>query len=575
MQHSRNSCTSRTRNSIDQLRVDLNAPLTSTNTRFQHTPYKYPVNCRRPSLALTSLRDAMSKKNRPRGPDGRFTKASDVRAPEQLMMHPPLDLNTRSAGPSSDPTSLAKEACASGDESGEETPRATKDFPFGSGLHTPTRECRGALSPTTSPPLNRNPKPGRSPTLLPSPLPTTALSLGSPSTIFTTPSITPLIIPSITSATLTSPTPRATGRAAVIQPSPFITPTSPLHTSQASTPSMPPTTSSADDLCLAHTRLRDLPYFDDDLRPIAEAEWRHQFIAATRSIADVNRAQMWADRLVYNGEAYHWFQALVRSSDTERKAAASNWSKLKALIEECWPTPEYDAAAIQNAHKQRWAESKMDVAELAAQYKDGKSKPHELWARQHRAKGKACGSSNSDLVWKTLHKAVPGWVVAFLPDKEDYGDDFDKLCKDIGNLSLVALYSTYEQQSVLNGLMQQLSLGDTPKASPPVPTPQVTPRFSRQPSNTSNPPPAKPQPARQPQVSFALPKAPPARDPPLHLPAASTPFKPLPALVAEPTPDKWARHKALVDEYTAKHGDAEPSMELRYPLSPGTRIQRP
>ncbi|KAG8734330.1 hypothetical protein FRC11_005317 [Ceratobasidium sp. 423] len=210
----------------------------------------------------------------------------------------------------------------------------------------------------------------------------------------------------------------------------------------------------------------------------------------------------------------------------------------------------------------------MDMAKLYKEHKEALSttKPHEEWARDHLSKGRAVGSRDADLVWHTLHHAIPAWVVHHL-DKKDAYTDFGALCKDIGKIPSVVLYGAYKQLEDWENMdrkMNQLT---------------ITAETTRVPSTrpTTNPTSSTTRAPRQPQVSFAATTttAPATRDRPPHFdraPAPATPSK-FPPLVAEPTAAEHARHKGLVAEFRAKHGNTRPSLECKYPLSPGTYEQ--
>ncbi|KAF8602981.1 hypothetical protein BDV93DRAFT_556907 [Ceratobasidium sp. AG-I] len=82
-----------------------------------------------------------------------------------------------------------------------------------------------------------------------------------------------------------------------------------------------------EDLRAARVALAKLDNFDDKGKSMREAEWRHQFIIATRDLDDTQRAQLWADKLVYEGEAYKWLGNLTRGTADEQ-ADVVDWAKL-------------------------------------------------------------------------------------------------------------------------------------------------------------------------------------------------------------------------------------------------------
>ncbi|KAG8708148.1 hypothetical protein FRC08_000089 [Ceratobasidium sp. 394] len=190
------------------------------------------------------------------------------------------------------------------------------------------------------------------------------------------------------------------------------------------------------DLRNTRASLRNLPLFNDDLVPMREVEWRHAFTIATRDVTDAERAQLWADHLVFKGVAYDWLDTL-KASGAPGTADAKDWSKLLPHIEARWPTPKRDPYALAELKRSRWDISVLKVENILAELIDESvvTKPHESWAKQHLSWGWDCGSSDADLVHQTLKRAIPPWMVAMLPKKARYGGDFEGLCKDIGELS--------------------------------------------------------------------------------------------------------------------------------------------
>ncbi|QRV96465.1 Retrovirus-related Pol polyprotein from transposon [Ceratobasidium sp. AG-Ba] len=357
---------------------------------------------------------------------------------------------------------------------------------------------------------------------------------------------------------------------------------------------------SSKDFRAAQANLSRLPRFNDDMDPMRESEWRHHFIVATRGVTDEERAQLWADWLVYQGIAYDWYEAL-QASGASGLADSKDWSKLSPLIEARWPTPVRDPYVLAEQKRHRWDNSIFWVEDVLAALKDDSNpiRPHEIWAKQHFSRGKDRGSSNEDLVHDTLKRAIPSWMISLLPKRARYGSDFEGLCKDIGELSSAEIVNAHAvDQAVLS--IQNLALTSSVK-------PNAQPAVSPYPSSlrrTPTPVPTSPgttltqgpipapnfAPARAPQVGFApLPPETPARnqpprDNPPHMPDSSPPAAaqvpqtpaqrpmrdPMPELVPN-TPEERGRHSGLVSEFNNKYGArATPTMSKPYPLTPGT-----
>ncbi|QRV83928.1 Retrovirus-related Pol polyprotein from transposon [Ceratobasidium sp. AG-Ba] len=327
---------------------------------------------------------------------------------------------------------------------------------------------------------------------------------------------------------------------------------------------LPPTVTVTKDLRAARANLNNLPPFDDDLSPMREVEWRHKFIIATRGVTNEERAQLWADCLVFEGVAYDWYQALQAAGTTEL-AESKDWSTLVLRIEDRWPTP----------HPQ--------VEDMLAELRDKTNpiKPHKTWAKQHLSRGRDRGSSDGDLVHDTVKKALPVWLTSLLPKRTRYGTDFAGLCKDIGELSSAEIVHAFEVNQAVRSVQGLLLSSPAPQPPPRAPTPTSLARtssFRRTQSNTtssSTPAPQAPIPApsfastqttsRASHVAFAT---------PLASASPSPNPDPAPSLVAEDTPDERARHNGLVAEFEAKFGvGATPNLDKPYPLSPVQRSE--
>lgn len=373
-----------------------------------------------------------------------------------------------------------------------------------------------------------------------------------------------------------NPPPRTTSPVPAL---PHTEPTN-LHLPPSMPDQAPDSTPRHDDVRSAMAQLAKLPDFDDEGKPVREAEWRYKFLVATRTLSDADKAQMWADKLVYEGEAHEWLCTLQNSSEPDKNEATKDWSKLLPLIEKRWPTPKRDPDAYAEHLRQRWDSSVFSPADMAADWADEAcmNRPQEVWARQHLTKGNACGSAGRDLVYQTTHHALPSWVVSLLPKKRRYGTDFEQLCQDIGELTSRELHEAYTRERTMELLVaaQNLSLND------PRPTTR-TPLIRRQPPKAvAETTPPTMLPARPAQVTFAQPlqSALKPRDAPPHLGESATQSQArltatFPKLVAPDTPEERARHKALVTAWKTDPNNSgqKPSMTRPYPLSPGTYEQ--
>lgn len=191
--------------------------------------------------------------------------------------------------------------------------------------------------------------------------------------------------------------------------------------------------------------------------------------------------------------------------------------------------PKRNPEAVLDTQKCKWFDSKMDVAKLAEQFKagDNLTEPHAQWALQHHAKGRACRSVDTDLVYQTPHHALPSWLILLLPKKDKYRWDLDELCDNIRNILLRVLYESYEREEEITEILlrtQNMSLAPLMSSAPALPPPV---------SRCQTPVPAAPAPSApettcQAQVIFGLttsmtPSQAAARDAPPHLPTDTQP----------------------------------------------------
>lgn len=420
-----------------------------------------------------------------------------------------------------------------------------------------------------------------------------------------------------------TPTPRARRISLPTQP-PFA-PLAPFAPPAPSSTPVPPATLAAaasvisamsqntknEDLRAARVMLAKLDNFDDEGKPMREAEWRHTFTIATRDLDDKQRAQLWADNLVYEGEAYEWLGNLKRGTTVER-ADAADWTRLLVHIEKRWPTPKRDPAAWAEQQRRQWDASYLDVSTMVSDLADQMctTRPHEVWAKQHLAKGRACRSTDTNMVYHTVTHSVPRWVSALLPKKTRYGDTFEELCDDISNIPSRELYDAYCYQYTIQSLVATHLSRVTPPPAP-IPAYQPTPRASamrRQPYAPPPPTPSTPSVQTPIPPPFPIPLAPQStpraqhvgfstvtsiphpsasrQDPP-HMstppPRPPTPLQPaqpverplrdpLPTVLPNSTEAK-AAYKVRVEQWKVANRGRQPSMERPFPLSPGTYEQ--
>lgn len=280
-----------------------------------------------------------------------------------------------------------------------------------------------------------------------------------------------------------------------------------------------------EDFSVARRMLRRLADFDDDGKPMREAEWRRAFLVATRGLGGKQRAQLWADKLAYEGVAFNWLET-QKNASADSMQAIKDWVTLEPMIEQRWPTPARNPNTYTDQCRRRWEENRIDVGSMVLDLlsDSGSVKPHETWARQHLALGRETGLDDRQLVFQTLSRAIPPWLISLLPKQHQYQDAFEEMCTDIGAISSRDIYYTFMQQRMREAL----------DAKTHHPKPSSSARQRRDTSSASD--------------------------------LSVSPS----CLVAEDTPEEWERHSRLVRQWRAKYGDKNPSSARPYPLSPGT-----
>ncbi|QRV74408.1 Retroviral aspartyl protease [Ceratobasidium sp. AG-Ba] len=210
--------------------------------------------------------------------------------------------------------------------------------------------------------------------------------------------------------------------------------------------------------------------FYDDGRPKPEVEYRRNFISATIGLSDEQIASLWINNLVYDGPAYDWYDDLIQTA--QGKTAAEKWSTLQPEIEKWWPTPLRDRKATKRRHRARWREHTFNIQDMLGALADDSvsTKPHQAWAAQHKALGAALGTmSDEEKVLQTL-EGLPVFVVELLPKKDQYGDDWEGLIKDIGDISSRLLLHRYHQETLIGSMLAVSLSGDTQPQPQPRPS---------------------------------------------------------------------------------------------------------
>ncbi|QRW08777.1 Retrovirus-related Pol polyprotein from transposon [Ceratobasidium sp. AG-Ba] len=212
-----------------------------------------------------------------------------------------------------------------------------------------------------------------------------------------------------------------------------------------------------------HSAIRDammlvqkLGPFADGNSPMPEAKYRHHFKQYTFGLTDEEVARVWINNIEYASPAHMWYRTVTNTPDKAK--ALATWSALEAEIEKRWPTPQWDDEAHKTAMRDSWDNHHFDITtNMLARLKDrsNMTKPHQVWAEEHRALGKAVNSTDEDRVSKTISE-LPPWLVNLLPKGDRYGERFDELMNDIGTLSSRQLVYAYERDSAYESLASQL-----------------------------------------------------------------------------------------------------------------------
>ncbi|KAF8751484.1 hypothetical protein RHS01_08154 [Rhizoctonia solani] len=168
--------------------------------------------------------------------------------------------------------------------------------------------------------------------------------------------------------------------------------------------------------------LNALGQFEDNGRPMKEAEYRRKFKYLTTDCTDKVKAELWYMNLAYKGPAFYWYHKLIETE--QGKELARKWSTLEPEVEKRWNTPAIDLKAFKKRTPQG-------------------TKPHLEWATYHKALGLRVKTGNAERVANTLC-ILPAYIINLLPDTDQYDKDFDQLMTDLGNLSSSRLLHAYK-----------------------------------------------------------------------------------------------------------------------------------
>ncbi|CUA74373.1 Retrovirus-related Pol polyprotein from transposon 17,6 [Rhizoctonia solani] len=353
--------------------------------------------------------------------------------------------------------------------------------------------------------------------------------------------------------------------------------------------------------------LSSIGRFDNDERPMKEAEYRHMFLFATSGCTDEDIAQLWEANLKFEGAAFYWYSQLV--STPEGKAAAAKWSTLKDKVEEQWNTPPIDLTAYRQNMRLEWDGHTFDIESMLDKLTDPGAmvKPHLAWANRHLALGRRVNSTPEDCVSKTLSN-LPRYIINMLPNTDQYVDDFKQLMIDLGALLSSSIVNAYLTHTTIDAIKRfqleescssitparQTSRGSAypPKtryqpAQPQVqaaPTQKLAPRFMLPPTIIGRPtsvPPSQLQSSEAAALRLRQQSAPPAptRDPPPHFKLEQSPprlcmssTKPAERLIMD-SREARNQQQELEAEWLERNPRGSGPMSDPFPLSPGTYEQ--
>ncbi|CUA71180.1 Retrovirus-related Pol polyprotein from transposon 412 [Rhizoctonia solani] len=385
--------------------------------------------------------------------------------------------------------------------------------------------------------------------------------------------------------------PRALPRPVAVSPLIPTIPTGPAPSSlgKAAASAMVASSSETAAKAAAIKALTSIGRFDDDERPMKEAEYRRMFLLATSGCTDEDIAQLWEANLKFEGAAFYWYSQLV--STPEGRAAAAKWSTLKDKVEEQWNTPPIDLTAYRRNTRLEWDAHTFDIEAMLDELMDPGAmvKPHLVWANRHLALGRRVNSTSEDCVSKTLLN-LPRYIVNMLPSTDQYVDDFKQLMTDLGALSSSSIVDAYCTHTTINA-MQRFQLEETKTryqpAQPQVqaaPAQKPAPRFILPPTIIDRPtsvPPSQLQSSEAATLRLRQQSAPPAptRDPPPHFKLEQSPprlrmssTEPAERLIVD-SREARDQQQVLEAEWLERNPRGSGPMSDPFPLSPGTYEQ--
>ncbi|KAF8749003.1 hypothetical protein RHS01_10377 [Rhizoctonia solani] len=229
--------------------------------------------------------------------------------------------------------------------------------------------------------------------------------------------------------------------------------------------------------------LNALGQFEDNGRPMKEAEYRHKFKYLTADCTDEVRAELWYMNLAYEGPAFYWYHELTETA--EGKEAAKKWSTLELEVEKRWNTPAIDLKAFKKRTRNEWEARTFDIEPMLEGLRNPArgTKPHLEWSTYHKALGLRVKTGNAERVANTL-RILPTYVINLLPETDQYDEDFDQLMSDLGDLSSSRLLHAFETWAAVEA-MRKLAV-ENPHIPRGHPSPAPTTR-QRQPHPTPAP----------------------------------------------------------------------------------------
>ncbi|KAF8748685.1 hypothetical protein RHS01_10634 [Rhizoctonia solani] len=189
--------------------------------------------------------------------------------------------------------------------------------------------------------------------------------------------------------------------------------------------------------------LNTLGQFEDNGRPMKEAEYRRKFKYLTTDCTDEVKAELWYMNLAYKGPAFYWYHKLIETE--QGKELARKWLTLEPKVEKRWNTPAIDLKPFKKRTRNKWEARTFDIDPMLKGLQNPAlgTKLHLEWATYHKALGLRVKTGNAERVANTLC-ILPAYIINLLPDTDQYNEDFDQLMTDLGNLSSSRLLHAYK-----------------------------------------------------------------------------------------------------------------------------------